>query len=103
MADPKRQMALVFRRYLFQGAQWAREGIAERRDDYQIWCGSAMGAFNDWVRDSHLEPLENRTVEQIGRNLLEGACQALRTQQLRHAGVAVPTELLHFTPRQLAK
>ena len=99
--DPKRQMALVFRRYLFQGAQWAREGARDRRDDYQIWCGPAMGAFNDWVRDSCLEPLENRTVEQIGRNLLEGACQALRAQQLRQAGVAVPAELSHFTPRQL--
>ncbi len=100
-SDPKRQMALVFRRYLFQGAQWARTGSHERRDDYQIWCGPAMGAFNDWVRGSCLEPLENRSVGQIGLNILEGACRSLRVRQLRQAGVTVPAELLHFTPRQL--
>ena len=24
--------------------------------DYQVWCGPAMGAFNDWVRGTWLEP-----------------------------------------------
>jgi trans-AT polyketide synthase/acyltransferase/oxidoreductase domain-containing protein len=30
-------------------------GDETRRMDYQIWCGPAMGAFNDWVRGSFLE------------------------------------------------
>jgi len=33
--DPKQQMALVFRRYLFMGAKWARDGHDARRNDYQ--------------------------------------------------------------------
>lgn len=99
--DPKHKMALVFRWYLFMGAQWARSGESERRADYQIWCGPAMGAFNDWVRGTFLEPIENRTVVQIGLNLLEGAAHVARTQQLRTAGVPVASENGGFTPRPL--
>lgn len=100
--DPKHRMALVFRWYLFMGAQWAREGVTARRGDYQIWCGPAMGAFNDWVRGSFLEPAPARTVAQIARNLLEGAAAMTRAAQLRTAGVVLPPGALSFTPRPLA-
>ncbi len=99
--DPKHRMALVFRWYLFMGAQWAREGVTARRGDYQIWCGPAMGAFNDWVRGSFLEPVAARTVAQIARNLLEGAAAMTRASQLRSAGVVLPSGALTFTPRPL--
>jgi PfaD family protein len=100
--DPKLRMALIFRRYLFMGAQWARSGATDRAMDFQIWCGPAMGAFNDWVKGSHLETLDNRTVEQIGLNLIEGAAVLTRAQQLRAAGVDVPAALFEFKPRALA-
>jgi trans-AT polyketide synthase/acyltransferase/oxidoreductase domain-containing protein len=100
-ADPKHRMALVFRWYLFNGAQWAREGVATRRGDYQIWCGPAMGAFNEWVRGSFLEPVQARTVRQIALNLLEGAATVTRAGQLRAAGVAMPTSAFDFRPRPL--
>lgn len=100
-ADPKHRMALVFRWYLFMGAQWARSGEQRRRADYQIWCGPAMGAFNDWVRGSFLEPVENRSVVQIGLNLLEGAAHVTRAHQLRLAGVALGPGERTFTPRPL--
>jgi PfaD family protein len=99
--DPKHRMALVFRWYLFNGAQWARDGHAERRADYQIWCGPAMGAFNEWVRGSFLEPVEARTVRQIALNLLEGAATVTRAGQLRAAGVALPASAFNFRPRPL--
>ena len=70
---PKRKMALIFRWYLGLSSNWSNEGTSGREMDYQIWCGPAMGAFNDWVRGSFLEPLEGRAVAQIGLNLLEGA------------------------------
>ena len=100
-ADPKHRMALVFRWYLFMGAQWARSGDESRRADYQIWCGPAMGAFNDWVRGSFLEPVENRSVVQIGLNLLEGAAHVTRANQLRLAGVHLAAGDSSFSPRQL--
>ena len=88
--DPRRQMALVFRRYLFFGAQWAREGEASRLRDFQIWCGPAMGAFNEWVKGTPLEALENRTVRQIAWNLLDGAAHITRMQAMRASGHDVP-------------
>jgi trans-AT polyketide synthase, acyltransferase and oxidoreductase domains len=100
-ADPKHKMALVFRWYLFMGAQWARSGEEARRADYQIWCGPAMGAFNDWVRGSFLEPVERRSVVQIALNLLEGAAHATRAHQLRLAGVPIAPRDAAFRPRPL--
>jgi PfaD family protein len=94
--DAKLRMALVFRSYLFFGAQWARDGTEDRRVDYQIWCGPAMGAFNDWARGTVLEPIENRTVAAIGRSLLEGASVITRAHHLRAAGVHVPAEYFSF-------
>ena len=52
--DPKHRMALVFRWYLGQAAHWAKDGEASRRIDYQVWCGPAMGAFNEWTAGSFL-------------------------------------------------
>ncbi len=97
--DGNKRLALVARRYLFQGAQWAREGDPGRTADYQIWCGPAMGAFNEWVAGTALEPVEARTVRQIALNLLEGAARITRAGQLRSAGIAVPPQLFSYTPR----
>lgn len=99
--DPKHRMALVFRWYLGLASRWAISGDEQRRLDFQIWCGPAMGAFNDWVRGSFLEPPAARTVVQIARNLLEGAAVVTRAQQLRSAGVPVPEAAFTFTPRPL--
>jgi PfaD family protein len=99
--EPKHKMALIFRWYLFMGAQWAREGNVERRGDYQIWCGPAMGAFNAWVKNSFLEAPQERDVVQIARNLIEGATHLARANALRQAGVALPPGAFEFRPRVL--
>lgn len=96
--DPKRQLALVFRRYLFFGAQWAREGDGARVRDYQIWCGPAMGAFNEWVKGSPLEALDNRSVKQIAWNLLDGAAHITKLQALRASGTDVPQSAFDYRP-----
>ncbi|MAQ19864.1 MAG: 2-nitropropane dioxygenase [Sandaracinus sp.] len=99
--DPKHEMALCFRWYLGLSSRWAIVGDEKRRLDYQIWCGPAMGAFNDWVRGSFLEAPENRTVVQIALNLLEGAATVTRANQLRSFGAPVPPEAYRFQPRPL--
>lgn len=101
-ADPHHKMALVFRSYLGQSSRWAIAGLPDRKADFQIWCGPAMGAFNEWARGSFLEPPENRTVVQIARNLLEGAAVVTRAQQFRTFGVPVPAAAFDFRPRPLA-
>jgi len=99
--EPKHRMALVFRWYLGMASKWPVVGEARRRLDYQIWCGPAMGAFNDWARGSFLQAQANRSVVQIALNLLEGAAVLTRAQQLRAAGVAVPDAGFSFAPRPL--
>jgi len=99
--DPKHEMALCFRWYLGLSSRWAITGEPTRRLDYQIWCGPAMGAFNDWVRGSFLEPPEARSVVQIARNLLEGAAVLTRAHQLRSYGAPIPATAFQFAPRPL--
>lgn len=101
-ADPKHEMALCFRWYLGLSSRWAIVGDEQRRLDYQIWCGPAMGAFNDWVRGSLLEAPERRTVVQIALNLLEGAATVTRANQLRSFGAPVPPAAYQFRPRPLS-
>lgn len=102
LQNPKYRMGLVFRWYLGLSSQWAIQGNIERKMDYQIWCGPAMGAFNQWVAGTFLEPLANRNVAQIGRNLLEGAAIIIRAQQLRSFGMTIPSSVFNFKPRPLA-
>ncbi len=97
-ANLKYQLALVFRRYLFFGAQWAREGDVSRLRDYQIWCGPAMGAFNEWVCGTPLETLANRSVKQIAWNLLDGAAHITRMQARRASGEDIPQTAFDYRP-----
>jgi len=99
--DAKHKMALIFRWYLGKSSRWPVEGYQQRSLDYQIWCGPAMGAFNDWVANSFLSPLENRSVVQIALNLLEGAAVNTRAQQMRSCGLSIPASAFNFTPRPL--
>jgi len=100
-ADPRIKMALTFRSYLGLSSRWSIDGHQDRRLDYQIWCGPAMGAFNAWAAGSFLAAPENRTVAQVANNLLEGAAVVTRAHQLRTYGVAVPTDAFDYRPRPL--
>ncbi len=100
-ADPRHRMALVFRSYLGRSSRWAIDGQLDRQVDYQIWCGPAMGAFNDWVRGSALDPPAARSVVQVARNLMEGAAVITRAAQLRSYGAPVPAAAFDFRPRPL--
>ena len=102
VADPHHKMALVFRWYLGNSTRWAREGTADRQNDYQIWCGPAIGAFNAWTAGTDLGQPANRTVAAIGLNLLAGAVRLVRAQQLRAAGLPLPAEGLQPAPLPLA-
>jgi len=91
-ADPKHKMALVFRWYLGLSSRWANSGDATRSLDYQVWCGPAMGAFNEWAKGSFLERPAERGVVVVALNLLYGACVCARRLSLRQQGVQLPDE-----------
>ncbi len=96
--DPKHRMALVFRSYLGLSSRWANSGEPSRVLDYQVWCGPAMGAFNEWSRGTFLEKPENRRVVLVALNLLYGAALQLRIQALRTQGIPWPARFTHCPP-----
>jgi len=101
-AEPKHRMALVFRSYLGQASKWANAGEPTRKADYQVWCGPAMGAFNEWARGSCLERWQNRTVVAVAMNLMLGAAVLTRVNWLRAQGVEIAPDLARFEPMELA-
>lgn len=96
--NPKHKMALVFRSYLGQSSNWANWGDPTRKIDYQIWCGPAIGAFNQWVKGSFLEKPENRKTLTLAMNLLYGAAVITRTNWLKHQGAEFPAGLDNIRP-----
>jgi len=97
-ADPRQKMALIFRWYLGLSSRWSNMGEKGREMDYQIWCGPAMGAFNDWVRGTYLEKAENRNVIDVALQLLTGAAYLTRLRHLAAFGVKTKPTLEHYTP-----
>ncbi len=96
--EPKHKMALVFRSYLGQASLWAKQGVADRQIDFQIWCGPSMGAFNAWAKGSFLETIHERKTVTMAMNLLYGAAGLMRCQWLRSQGVKLPMAAFSFKP-----
>jgi trans-AT polyketide synthase/acyltransferase/oxidoreductase domain-containing protein len=101
--DARHKMALVFRWYLGQSSRWANAGVPDRKIDYQVWCGPAMGAFNEWTRGSFLEQPKERRVVTVALNLLYGAAVLLRASGLRYQGVRLPAGCPQVAPLPLAE
>lgn len=100
-ADPHHKMALVFRWYLGLSSRWAMSGDPKRRMDYQIWCGPAMGSFNEWAKGSIYEQAENRKAVDLAMNMLYGAAVELRINMLRTQGIDIPQEVSNVRPYTL--
>lgn len=88
--NPKRKMALIFRWYLGLATHWGIQGVPERALDYQVWCGPAMGAFNEWARGTRFENPEGRQVVMVAEGLLSEAAYLYRLWQLKIQGFVVP-------------
>ena len=97
--NPKRKMALIFRWYLGLSSNWANAGVPDRVLDYQIWCGPAMGAFNDWTRGTYLENYQNRQAADVAEQIMQGAAYLYRIQTLKMQGISFPMELERFVPK----
>jgi PfaD family protein len=100
--DPKHKMALVFRSYLGRSSDWAINGEPSRKIDYQIMCGPAIGAFNEWVKGTFLEKPENRKVVTVAMNILLGASIITRINWITSQGVTLPEKINHFSPLKLS-
>jgi PfaD family protein len=98
-ANPKHKMALIFRWYLGLSSRWSSRGEPGREMDYQIWCGPSMGTFNDWVRGTYLEEMENRRVADVNLHILTGAAYLYRIRILEAQGVVLPEDIKTYLPQ----
>lgn len=76
-SNPRHKMAMIFKWYIHRSTQWALEGIEERKVDFQIQCGPALGAFNQWVKGTEFENWRNRHVDEIGEKLMKETAMLL--------------------------
>ncbi|MBW4671226.1 MAG: PfaD family polyunsaturated fatty acid/polyketide biosynthesis protein [Cyanomargarita calcarea GSE-NOS-MK-12-04C] len=97
-SNPKMKMALIFRWYLGLSSRWSNSGEKGREIDYQIWCGPAMGGFNDWVRGSYLSEVNNRRVVDVAQHLMIGAAFLYRIQNLKIQGLQIPDYYTQYVP-----
>ncbi|KGP80542.1 MULTISPECIES: ACP S-malonyltransferase [unclassified Paenibacillus] len=86
--NPKYKMALVFKWYFAHSTKLAMEGAKGHQVDYQIHCGPALGAFNQWVKGTPLEDWRNRRVAEVGIKLMEDTALVLE-ERLKQLAVAV--------------
>lgn len=75
--NPKHKMALVFRWYFAHSIQLSLSGAEGQAANYQVHCGPAMGAFNNFVKGTALESWKKRHVDNLALVLLDGAYEVL--------------------------
>jgi trans-AT polyketide synthase/acyltransferase/oxidoreductase domain-containing protein len=96
--NPKRKMALIFRWYLGLSSKWSNSGEPGREMDFQIWCGPAIGPFNDWTRGTYLAEPQNRKAVDVALHLLTGAAYLWRLQTLKLQGLEFPSTWEQYRP-----
>ena len=87
--DERRRLARVCRWYLAHAFDLARSGTRsgtkEHKANYQVFCGPALGAFNQWVKGTPLAAWRSRHVDVVADRILEGAAELLNRQLRRFA------------------
>lgn len=78
---PKHRMGMVFRMYFRDSTRWALAGDLDHKVDFQIQCGPALGAFNQWVAGTKLADWHERHVDAIAE-LMMGETAALLGRRL---------------------
>jgi len=86
--NPKHKMALIFRWYFIHTSRLALRGDIQNKVDFQVHCGPALGAFNQWVKGTPLEDWRNRHVDLIAKRLLEETAALMNRMFQRYAATA---------------
>jgi trans-AT polyketide synthase/acyltransferase/oxidoreductase domain-containing protein len=84
--NPKAKMALVFRWYFIHTLRLAAAGDVSQRVNFQIHCGPALGAFNQWLDDSPFQDWRQRHVDDIAVHLMESTAEYWRHRLLKVIG-----------------
>jgi trans-AT polyketide synthase/acyltransferase/oxidoreductase domain-containing protein len=87
--SPKHKMALIFKWYFVHTSRLARRGDLANKVDFQVHCGPALGAFNQWVKGTELENWRNRHVDDLARRLMEETAVLMTRMMQRYAPARV--------------
>ncbi|MES2929545.1 MAG: PfaD family polyunsaturated fatty acid/polyketide biosynthesis protein [Pseudomonadota bacterium] len=75
--NSKRKMALIFKWYFVHASRLAAAGDENQIVDYQVHCGPALGAFNQWAKGQATEFWQNRRVADLAERIMTGAAAHL--------------------------
>ena len=91
--SPKQKMAAIFKWYFVHSTRLAMHGSEDQTVDYQIHCGPALGAFNQWVKGTDLQSWRNRGVADIATRLMAATAEMLndRFRSMARSPVAAVT------------
>src|SRR5699024_9882161 len=78
--NPKYKMAMIFKWYFAYSSRLALQGIEKLKVDYQVHCGPALGAFNQWVKGTPLENWRARHVDEIGLKMVNETAELLQSR-----------------------
>jgi len=82
-ANPRQKMAAIFKWYFVHSSRLAMRGEVSQKVDFQIHCGPALGAFNQWVKGTEVECWRNRRVADIAERIMVGAADVLNERYAR--------------------
>ena len=71
--NPRVKMKLVFQWFFAHTSRVTLEGDVSEKDNFQIHCGPALGAFNAWVAGTSFASWKNRGVVEITKSLTDQA------------------------------
>lgn len=75
--NPKHKMALIFKWYFGYSTRIALEGNIGHKVDFQVQCGPALGAFNQWVKGTQWEDWRKRHVDEIAEKIMKETADVL--------------------------
>lgn len=88
MPNDRQRMLAVFKWYFAHSTQLALSGDKDQVVDFQVHCGPALGAFNQWVKGTGMEDWHNRHVDDIAIKLMDEVTQVLDKRTRRSAANA---------------
>ncbi|WP_155661194.1 PfaD family polyunsaturated fatty acid/polyketide biosynthesis protein, partial [Priestia megaterium] len=97
-ASPRLKMAMIFKWYFAHCARVTHKGDLSEKDNFQVFCGPAMGAFNQWVQGTQYEDWKNRHVDGIAELLMNNASEYIKTKH----GMAVNPKNPDFEDNAIA-
>ena len=79
--NPRLKMILIFKWYFAHCNKVTLRGDETERDNFLIYCGPALGSFNQWVRGTPYESWKNRHVDKVTELLMSSACETIKTRR----------------------